>query len=341
VKPTREEIRLGLIGCGAAARTYYVPSALGRPGLASRIVAIDRNGDAARAVAQELGSRDAATDYREVLDRVHGVIVAVPHTLHHEIALAAVRRGVHVLCEKPLAETAMEVRSLIDEANRTGVSVLVNNTRRMYPTFQAAKRLLSEGAIGRLRALRIREGERFGWNSATGFYVDPRVGVKGVVLDLGAHVLDLVCWLAGGTPTLESCEDDSFGGPESLAVIRARYDGCEIDVLLNRLVDLEPRFTLVGESGAIECHPWEWKSLRVSRSGRTRVVKPRVASNTYPELVGELLDNFLDVIAGGAAPLIPAADVLPSIATIEQYYRQRRRMPMPWYDALEVRLGGH
>jgi predicted dehydrogenase len=333
-------VRLGLIGCGAAARAYYVPSLRARPGVAAGVVAIDRNLEQARAVAAELGGASVATDFREALDRVDGVVVAVPHTLHHRIALECLRRGVHVLCEKPLAETADEVRSLVEEARRRGVTVSVNNTRRMYPTFRVAHRLLRDGAIGRLTAIRIREGERFGWDSATGFYVDPRAGDKGIVLDLGAHVLDLVCWLAGGAPALEACQDDSFGGPESVATIRARRDGCEIEILLNRLVDLDPRFTLVGEAGAIECHPWEWKTLRVTnRAGRTRAVRVPTRSNTYPELVGELLDNFLGVIAGAETPLIPAAEVLPSIALIEAYYRRRSRMPMPWYEGLEARIG--
>lgn len=323
-------LRIGLVGCGAAARRYYVPALMALDGALTDVRVVDQDVRRAQSVAEAIGASGYATDYREILDEVDGVIVAVPHFAHYAVAMACLEAGLHVLCEKPLAETAAEVDDMIREADKRRVTISVNSTRRMYPTFQYIKHLTSSGQLGTLQSVQITEGRRFDWDSATGFYVDPSFS-KGVTLDLGAHVLDVVCWWVGGKPVLVSYVDDSFGGPESVAHLRATRDGCQIEVKLNRLVDVQSSCRIIGDVATVECDPYGWRSLRVSRKGRPKTVGMQSSAKTYVGLVEEIVSNFIGVIAGREKPLIPALQVRGSIALIEECYSKRGRLPMPWY----------
>lgn len=326
-------MRLALIGCGAAARRYYLPALRKRPWLSRELVLVDTDLGHARELARDLGASRVSSDHRRVLDTVDAAIIATPHFTHYPLAIECVQSGLHVLCEKPLAESLREVIHLIDEAARRRVTVMVNNTRRLFPTSRQIKQFLSAGTIGRLVSVRLIEGQRFDWDSAMPFYVDPRVSAKGVTFDLGAHILDLLCWWLGATPEILSYQDDSFGGPESLARLRARSNGCAVEVILNRLIDLPSRYVISAEGGRIECFPDDWRRIVLTLGGdRPRIVALRTSARTYPDFVDQLLENFLQVAVGAAEPLISARDVCASIELIEHCYKNRDRVPMPWYD---------
>lgn len=331
------DTRICLIGCGAAAERYYVPALSELKALWDKLTFVDTDIERAKSHAARFQGAEAVADYRTVLGKVQGAILVVPHFLHHSLSKAFLEAGAHVLCEKPVAESSAQLAEMIDTAASRGVTLSVNNTRRMFPSFRKVRGLLSEDAIGPLRALEYYEGNSFAWPSATGFYVNPKVSSKGVLLDIGAHVVDTVCWWLGGEFTLTEYRDDSFGGPESVAEIRGDKDACEIRVFLNRLNELCNRFRLVGERGEIEGDIFKWDSVTITtRGGVPRRLTLDGSIRAYPEFVTPIVRNFLQVARGEAVPEIPAASVKDSIVLIERCYEQRTRFAMPWYERLEV-----
>lgn len=326
-------VRLALIGCGAAARSYYLPALRALP--PSHLWLVDTNEALARQMAADLGTGNYARHHHDVLDKVDGVIIALPHSLHFPVALDCLRSDLHVLCEKPVAETGNEVQQLLNEACARGVTISVNNTRRLFPSFARVKELVSSNAIGCLWSIRMVQASKFDWASATGFYVDPRVSSKGVLLDEGAHALDLVCWWLDGKPNLVGYRDDSFGGPESVAQLTASRNGCEIEVHLNRLIDGPSYYRITGSAGTIECDPYRWGTVTlIPQRGRPQTLRLRTRVTLYRQFVEQLVHNFVDVILGRAQPVIPAAAVRPSIDLIEECYHARRRLRLPWYENL-------
>ena len=335
------EVRLALIGCGAAARAYYQPILKKRPQLSRNLHCVDREIERAKELAHSLGSPHFSGQHEDVLDRVHGAIITTPHFLHYPIAMDCLKRRLHVLCEKPLSATADHACALVDEAEKQGVTLSVNNTWRMFPAFREIHRLLSTGHLGRLREITIIEGQKFDWESYSDFYVNPQVSAKGVLLDVGAHVLDLVCWWVGGTPELISCEDDSFGGPESVVAIRATRGECAIEIHLNRLVDVEPLFVVAGERGTIQCSASDWNAFGYASQGKKmKTLKVRTRVRTYWELVEGIVENFTDVILAKGLPLVPARAVLPSMMFLDECYARRSSLPMPWFERLESLVDG-
>ena len=77
--------------------------------------------------------------------------VATPGNTHHEIAIAALEAGKHVLCEKPLANTLQEAREMLDAARAAGTVNMVCFTYRRAPAVQLAKKLIDEGQLGEIR----------------------------------------------------------------------------------------------------------------------------------------------------------------------------------------------
>ncbi len=328
---------LGLVGCGAAAKKYHLPILKMHPEIAKNMFCVDSNLTQAKKYAEELGSSNYVDDYNEIIGKIKGVIVAVPHSLHYPIADAFLRNGVHVLCEKPLTETSDEAHSLVNSAEKNNVNLCVNNTRRMIPSFQLIKELISKFEIGKLSSISYFESEKFNWESETGFYLNPQKTSKGVLLDCGVHVLDLICWLIGSKPELVSYKDDSFGGPESLAYVKAKSNDCVIKVYINRLLDIENRFIIRGEKGCIEGSPKEFRTISLQPDFKTKKV---IKSNRKPDqiMATPIIENFIKVVMENEEPLVPGSDVIDSIELIEECYANRTRFDMPWYQDLEGRL---
>ena len=329
--------RIAIIGCGAIAEALYLP-ALKRFSDNVELICVDANADRARTTAAAAGATRWSTDYREVIGDIDGAIVAVPASLHHGIALHCLELGVHVLCEKPLSLSRADAEELIACAERSGVALAVNNGRRLFPSFREVARLIATGAIGEVRSLELELGEAFDWPAASASYFGVTAGGRGVLLDVGAHIVDLACWWLGGKPTLVSYADDSLGGTEAYATMDFALGACTGRITLSWLSRLSNRFTVIGTTGSISGQMYDWRSLTLTTAGQTRRVQLPVGRKTITEVAQRIVENFLDVLAGQATPHIAGRDALPSIVLIEECYAHRRRVPMPWYDAMELVL---
>lgn len=324
---------IALIGCGAIADAFHLPALARHRVVVSRAILVDPDTDRARALAEKYGAGSVCGDYREVLDRVDGAIVAVPRQLHHPIVLECVRHGVNVLCEKPLCESPDEAREVIAAAERAGVVVALNQTRRLFPSYRQVQELIASGAIGRPKTLEYVLGEVFDWPAASDSYFGAKVSGKGILLEQGAHIVDLVCWWLGGRPVLTSYCDDSYGGTEAVAELRLESGGCHARVHLSWLSRLENGYRIEGDTGSIQGGAYEWSSLQLRTGGRARRLRTRWRPRNFDEFGGLLIDNFLEVLSQGARPLVAATDVLPSLEVIDACYRRRERFPMPWHEA--------
>lgn len=323
------------MGCGAIADFLHLPALSRRPDLAEKLVLVDPNLGRAREVKAELGAAEVASSHRDVVSRVDGVIVATPHHLHHPITLDFVREGVHVLCEKPLAETPAQVDEITEAAAESGARVAVNHTRRLFSSFQEIARLIASGDLGEVQEIDYELGEPFEWPAATDTYFGARAGGRGVLFDTGAHIVDLVCWWMGGEPEVVEYRDDSRGGTEAVAQLRLRRGPTTARINLSWLSKLRNRYRVVGSSGVLEGGVYDWSSYeRRGDDGRLRKVRTDRA-RTFDDFADTLLSNFTDVIAGRAEPITSAEDARASIAVIDACYEHREHFNEPWHYACE------
>lgn len=144
-------IRVGFAGAGYIA-TWHAAALTARPGV--RLVAV---ADPAMSAAEGLAARHGATAYPSLdamLDgaRLDAVHILTPPQLHRDHALSALAAGAHVLVEKPFALTAAEATEMAAAANAAGRVIAVNHNFLGLPSYLRLKRLLAEGALGRLDA---------------------------------------------------------------------------------------------------------------------------------------------------------------------------------------------
>lgn len=332
---------LAVVGCGAVAATYHVPALARHAGLRERLVLVDPDEERAKALAARHGIERTAPDLGSILPELDAAVICAPHRYHYELSLACLRAGVHVLCEKPLAGSLEEARTLVREAEERGAILCVNHTRRLYPVNRKVRELIAEGAIGRLRSLRYAWGEEFGWPAAGGDYFGRASGGRGVLFDKGAHLLDLVCWWLGAKPRLVSYLDDAMGGSEAVAEVRFEHEGCEGEVRLSWLSRYENRFEVVGESGRLEGDLFDWRTLvRKGPNGRTERHRLESEAREPADFAKAMVDGFLTAVRGEGGPPVPASEVLDSIELMEECYGARRRFEMPWHDAVDRVLAG-
>lgn len=164
-------------------------------------VVVGRDQQRAAAAAAKLGFRSATTDFAAVLadPSIHLVDVATPNDSHHPIAMAALKAGKHVLCEKPLAMTVAQCKAMAKEAKKRGVRVGLWHNYRRAPATALAARMIARGDIGDVR--QVRAVYLQDWLSdpkvPASWRTDKKQCGSGAHGDLNAHLIDLTRALTG------------------------------------------------------------------------------------------------------------------------------------------------
>jgi predicted dehydrogenase len=149
----------------------------------------------------QLGWQNATTDWREIVESplIDIVDIVTPTNFHAEMAIAAVKNGKHVLCEKPLALNLKQAEAMFAAANKAKVVHMVCHNYRRIPAIALAKRMIGEGALGRIFHFYARY--------AQDRLVDPEFPLDwrlqketsgcGVHSDINSHIIDLGRYLVG------------------------------------------------------------------------------------------------------------------------------------------------
>lgn len=138
------------------------------------------------------------TDYRQMLaeSNLDIVSICVPNALHAESTVAALEAGVHVLCEKPLAPSIVEVRDMIKAAKLNNKRLMVAYNHRYRADVFWIKRMIEDGKLGQIYHIDAWWRRETGIPGA-GWFGNRQLAGGGALIDLGVHVLDLALWLLG------------------------------------------------------------------------------------------------------------------------------------------------
>jgi predicted dehydrogenase len=186
---------IALVGAGLIAE--YHLAGLREVADASPRVVVSRTLAKARALADRFHIAEASDDIAATLRRadIDAVIVTTPDDTHEELAIAALRAGKDLLLQKPMASTVPACRRILAEAAATGRDLQVSWMHRYFPEVAAARRMIGEGAIGKVTTARIRNATP-GPDWGSWFFERDKVP-GGVVHQLGVHGIDLVGYLFG------------------------------------------------------------------------------------------------------------------------------------------------
>ena len=341
-----ETPKLAIIGCGAVTEQFHLPAlvALGiKP-----VLLVDRNLQRAQDLADTFNVSRISDDYDSWVGEFDAAIVALPHHLHAPVCTDLLRRGVHVLVEKPMALTTIECNAMIAAAE-TGEAVLaVGLMRRFLHVAQWVKAMLDAGVLGPIESFDFREGFVYNWPVASDFFFRRETAGGGVLIDTGAHTLDLLLWWLGDVASFEYY-DDNYGGVEADCELHLTLaSGAKGVVELSRTRNLRNTAILRGQRGEIEV---SLHSNRVTASPKEilayrngGVSGNRLPRQSFEELFVLQLKDWLQAIETGQVPLVSGMEAARSIALIEACYEQHRLLKLPWVrpeksqaDASEIR----
>ena len=148
----------------------------------------DINTSQAKLIAEKFGTT-AFDDIDKLLDSVEAVVIAVPSSIHKEVALKAAAHDVHALVEKPLATTLADAESIADSFSGRKLKLAVGHIERFNPVFMELQKLIQGKKIFYIEACRY-----------SPFSGSGRITDTSVVEDLMIHDIDLVCSLMNGRP---------------------------------------------------------------------------------------------------------------------------------------------
>ena len=199
------EVGIGIVGYGmmgkAHSYAYTVAPVMRSLPYRPRLRVISgRDQEKVSRAAAAYGFEGWTADWQELIRRpdVDIVDICTPPGTHMEIASAAAAAGKAVICEKPLAVTYAQAASTVDAVNRAGVLNAVGFNYRRLPAVSLMKRMVGEGAVGKVRLLRAT------WLSDE--FVDPAIPFDWrfdrsaggtTIADLGSHLIDMATWMAG------------------------------------------------------------------------------------------------------------------------------------------------
>lgn len=211
-------LRVGVVGVGHLGR-HHARILAGIDGVELVAVA-DARIEQAEAVAKPLGAR-ACADYRELIDDVDAVTVAVPTAMHRPIAGAFLERGIPTLVEKPLAASLREAEELLGLARDRAAILQVGHIERFNPALTALDGLGFHP--------KYVSAERMGTYTFRSTDI-------GVVLDLMIHDIDVLLSLVSAPVRSVSAIGVSlFGGHEDVANARIEFeDGCVANLTASR-----------------------------------------------------------------------------------------------------------
>lgn len=332
------EVRLAILGCGAITRIEHLPAVLAHPGV--RIVAfIDADRNRALALKRQLTTDcEVLSDLKEAKGGVDAVLNALPNHLHAPLTLQALRGGMHVLCEKPLAITSADALACAQAAEEKNLVLAIGMSRRFVASNSLLHLVLRQGLLGNLLGYEWQSGGALDWKSASGFYFDRALAGGGVLIDLGVHLLDSLLDWFGPIVDVDYEDDDWGSGIEANCFLRTRHSGAHGTIVgnlrMSRTFPLDNRLLVRGSEGTAEINHHDLDALVLHRSIGEQAVNDtlRLQDNPGGGAFYRQLDNFVESIRGRQKPLATARSGVAVLECIERCYANRKRIPEPWAE---------
>lgn len=225
--------RLGIIGVGAMAR-YHIERILTQTDT-TRITALcEPNPEHYRAALKlfEAAGQPAPPNepdfkrfLRKYADQIDAAFVITPHAHHYAQVKALLEAGKDVLVEKPMTVTAAQAKKLIELRDRTRRLLAVAFNASMSPAMEHARRLLREGALGRILGIHVAVWQNWAQFTRGTWRQAPKVSGGGFMFDTGAHLLNLVADVLGEPVHEVAAFMDNQGYPVDIltaAIARSR-----------------------------------------------------------------------------------------------------------------------
>lgn len=335
--------KVGVIGTGGIATDRHIPALLSLPHLAEVTAVQDVDRERALKVAKEFEVPHVCTSPEELLDIVDAVIICTPNKFHADLSIKALNRGVHVLCEKPMAMDRHEAEAMLRAAQENDRTLAIAYHYRHTPEGIMAKRVTEAGELGKPLVARVQAMRRRkvpGW----GVFTDKDLQGGGSLIDFGCHLLDLSLWLLGNPEPVEvsaqtynelsrtpgQVNDWGEVDPESFEVDDhvTSYIRFENGVTLQfecswaaNIKEDHTTLSISGVQGGLDVYPFE---LYQSKHGAVWDATPVMRAEESVWAGKRQIANFLESLDGGEKLAVHPEEALRVTRIIDAMYESSR-----------------
>lgn len=332
-----EMIRVGIIGGGAPggahARGYQANSGFKIVAIADLIP---------RRRQERMKEFQIPREYADAQDlladrEIDAVSICLPTYLHAPVALAALKAGKHVLCEKPPAMNAKEADQIERAANKAGKVIMYSLQRRFGAAEQAASQAIAKGYAGEVYHVRSTWMRTRGMPIGTGWFTDKSKSGGGALIDIGVHMLDVGWYLLGQTKpqSVYAVTHQRFGrlapkemayDVEDAAFALIRFEGGKsLELASSWAINQPPQQNgtvcrAYGDKGAVEVYTAQgavlYRGFDPQGQAKATVLKT-------PKLIRHpaMMRHFRDCILGKAAPLVGGKEGVLLMRMVEAIYK--------------------
>ena len=343
-------VKVGIVGAGSIARYAHVPGYRAQEGV-DLVAACDVVPGKAAAFAEE---HDIPAAYESLADmlaneELDAVSVCTPNFDHRNSTVTALKAGLHVLCEKPMAMNVDEGRAMVAAAHRNKRVLQIGLNLRFTSEAQTLKRFIEAGELGDIyygEATCLRRRGIPGW----GVFTQKALQGGGALIDIGVHTLDHTLWLMGNPKpvSVTGATYAAFGHRDDVVSIWDHWDANKFDVddMGVAMVRFENDATLLlrtswaaniakpvqetrilgTEGGAVMSPLRVFKEMHQSLVDITPAFLPKVEAHTKE------IEHFVACVRGEAECSVVPEQVLDTQAILDAIYESAE-------SGYQVRLG--
>lgn len=316
-------LKWGVLGAGSVAQRRAIPAINKAEGVELHAL-LSRDAARAQRLATEHGARRSYTTVDELLSdaALDAIYVSTPVYLHCEQVIEAAERGLHVLCDKPMAMNTEECQRMIDACQANDVHLQICFLFRFHSCFQQIKNWVADGRLGQIVQGRVPFLKPFpvpqgAWRG------NPDQGGGGSLMDLGAHGVDLLRYILGEVREVSSFCNSVVHG----------YDVEETGMIMMRFENgaqgfVDTSFAAAGCDLVIEIYGtdgWVWVynddgwKIKLSSNGESQIIE-----SPFEDLYQFQFEHFAQCVTEGEQPIVTGTDGLRTNAILAAAYESDR-----------------
>jgi len=325
----KKKVRVAVVGAGHVAQIAHIPAYKAHSGV-DLVALVDEDPVKGKKLIRQFGFIKFYEDITKMLqkEKVDAVDICTPNYLHAPMAIAALRSGKHVLCEKPLARNAGEAERMVEAADKAKCYLMVAMNNRFRDDVKVLRTFVDRGELGEVQLVKtgwLRRVQDWGPRS---WFTEIRKAGGGALLDLGLPITDLAV-LAAGLKKAQRVTCSVFGrkgkrGVEESACAMIGFAGgaCLIlEVSWNLKTPKDVTYLQVfGSKGGALMHPL---TIHKDMHGHLVNVTPELSRprNYYKDSYKREIDHFIECIQEKKSPLTTGKEALSVLRILDAMYK--------------------
>lgn len=326
-----KKVRIGVAGAGSISRDFHLPAILKNE--RAELVALGNlHTESLEFVGRQFAIRKLYSNLTAMAQdtEIDAVINALPNYLHAPITISMLKNGKHVLCEKPMALTVEEAKSMLAAAEGSRRVLAIAYPWRFDEQMNWLRRVVQSGILGTIFRINAHSIVAGAGPPPGSWLRDRKLAGGGALIDVGVHGLNSVAFLFGDNRRplrvfAKCARHFGLGTTEDTATVFIDFDNSMTVVLeagWQHPVALEPHGALevFGVEGYARVFPAQ---LLCDRATPAELAPPKAypGSHITPQMYEAQIDGWLDCVLNGAAPRCSGREALTDMQIVDAAYR--------------------